>query len=96
MNGIRAAFTGRLGKDAEIRATRDGKPWVSFPVAVDTDRDSETGTAWIRCAMFGELVDTTAPRLIKGAQVYIEGRLTLRPWTGADGKARAGSASRRR
>lgn len=38
MNGIAAAFTGRLGKDAELRTTRDGKPWAAFPVAVDTTK----------------------------------------------------------
>jgi hypothetical protein len=32
MNGIHGCFTGRLGKDAEVRTTRDGKPWASFSV----------------------------------------------------------------
>lgn len=31
MNGVHAAFTGRIGKDAEVRTTRDGKPWASLP-----------------------------------------------------------------
>jgi hypothetical protein len=26
INGIHAAFTGRIGKDAEVRTARDGKP----------------------------------------------------------------------
>ena len=41
MNGIHAAFTGRIGKDAEVRTARDGKPWASFPVAVDAKTDGE-------------------------------------------------------
>jgi single-strand DNA-binding protein len=90
VNGIHAAFTGRIGKDAEVRTTRDGKPWAAFPVAVDTNVDSEAGTSWVRCALFGDTVDTLAPRLTKGTQVYCEGRMTLRSWTDADGKARAG------
>ena len=90
MNGIHAAFTGRLGKDCEVRTTRAGKPWAAFPVAVDTNVDSEAGTAWVRVALFGDTVDAMAPRLTKGAEIYCEGRLTLRPWTDADGKARAG------
>jgi hypothetical protein len=32
MNGIHAAFTGCIGQDAEIRATRDGKPWAADTV----------------------------------------------------------------
>lgn len=35
MNGIHAAFTGHIGRDAEVRADRDGKTWASFPVVVD-------------------------------------------------------------
>ena len=90
MNGITACFTGRIGKDAEIRTTRAGKPWAAFPVAVDTDVDREAGTSWVRVALFGDTVDALASRLIKGAEIYCEGRLSLRPWTDADGKTRAG------
>jgi single-strand DNA-binding protein len=86
MNGITACFVGRLGKDAEVRATKAGKSWASFTVAVDTNVDSEAGTAWVRVALFGDTVDALAPRLTKGTEIYCEGRLTLRPWTDADGK----------
>jgi single-strand DNA-binding protein len=90
MNGITAAFTGHLGKDAEVRTTRVGKPWASFSVAVDTDKDAEAGTSWVRVALFGDTVEELAPRLLKGVEVYVEGRLTLRPWTDAEGKERVG------
>ena len=83
MNGIYAAFTGRIGKDAEVRSTRDGKPWASFPVAVDAKADSETPTTWVRVALFGDIVGTLAPKLTKGADVYCGGSmpLTARPFT---------------
>ncbi|MGH8538377.1 MAG: single-stranded DNA-binding protein [Gammaproteobacteria bacterium] len=90
MNGIQAAFTGRVGKDAEVRSTREGKPWASFPVAVDTKADGEAAVAWVRVALFGDTVGALAPRLTKGAEVYCEGRLSLGTWTGKDGEARAG------
>jgi single-strand DNA-binding protein len=90
VNGISAAFTGRLGKDAELRVTRDGKPWESFNLAVDTTKDSEAGTAWVRVAFFADTVGALAPRLVKGAQVFCEGRLSLRPWKHADGRERIG------
>ena len=38
MNGIHAALTGRIGKDAEVRTARDGKPWASM---VDAKTDGE-------------------------------------------------------
>jgi hypothetical protein len=43
MNGITAAFTGRIGKDAEVRTTKDEKPWASFPVAVDSTCERARG-----------------------------------------------------
>lgn len=88
MNGIHAAFTGRIGKDAEVRAARDGKPWASFPVAVDTKADGEAPPTWVRVAFFG--AGTAAPRLTKGTQIYCEGRLSLGTWTGRDGEAKSG------
>jgi single-stranded DNA-binding protein len=59
-------------------------------VAVDTQKDNEAATAWVRVSLFGDSVDELLPRLTKGAQVYVEGKLTLRPWTDADGRERAG------
>jgi hypothetical protein len=46
MNGVHAAFEGRIGEDAEVRSTRDGKPWISFPVAVDIRADGEAPATW--------------------------------------------------
>jgi single-strand DNA-binding protein len=90
MNGISAAFTGRLGKDAELRTTKAGSSWASFPVCVDNDKDNEAGSTWVRVALFGTSVSDLAPRLTKGVEVYTEGRLTLRPWVDAEGKERSG------
>jgi single-stranded DNA-binding protein len=63
MIGITACFTGRLGKDAEIRNARDGAPWASFPVAVDTKPGDETAATWVRVAVFGNTVIPLTPRL---------------------------------
>jgi single stranded DNA-binding protein len=90
VNGITACFIGRIGADATVRTTKDGKSWASFSVAVDTDKDAEAAMSWVRVALFGDSVDALAPRLTKGVQVYVEGRLTLRPWTDAEGRERAG------
>jgi single-strand DNA-binding protein len=90
MNGITACFVGHVGKNAEIRITKTGKRWASFSVAVDTDRDAEAATSWVRVALFGDSVDELAPRLVKGVEVYCEGRLSVRPWTDANGRERSG------
>lgn len=90
MNSIHAAFTGHIGRDAEIRTARDGKPWVSFPVAVDTKADGEAPATWVRVALFGDTVGAMAPRLTKGIGVYCEGRLSLGTWADKDGELRSG------
>ena len=90
MIGITACFTGCLGKDAEIRNARDGAPWASFPVAVDPKPGDETAATWVRVAVFGNTVTPLTPRLIKGALVYCEGRMTLGTWTDRNGQAKSG------
>ena len=40
MNGIHAAFTGRIGRDAEVRTARYDKSWAPFPRGEDSVEDS--------------------------------------------------------
>jgi hypothetical protein len=48
MHGIHAAFEGRLGREAELRVTRQGKPWLSFSLAMDTEGEDDTKTThWL-------------------------------------------------
>ena len=61
MNGIHAAFTGRIGKDAEVRTARDGKPWAPFPVTVDAKADGEAPAIWVRVALFGDVMGALVP-----------------------------------
>jgi single-strand DNA-binding protein len=91
MHGIHAAFEGRLGREAELRATKKGKPWLSFSLAVDTEgEDDALTTTWVRVAYFGEDADSLVGRLQKGVEVYCEGRLRLDTWTPKDGVRRSG------
>jgi single-strand DNA-binding protein len=85
-----AAFSGSLGKDCEVRNTKDGTPWLSFPAVVDSDRGPDEFPTWIRVSRFGDGVEALAPRLAKGVQVYCEGSLRLSEWTGRDGEKRTG------
>jgi hypothetical protein len=36
------------------RCTSAGKPWASFPVAVDAKADGEVPATWVRVALFGD------------------------------------------
>ena len=59
-------------------------------MAVDTKADGEAPATWVRVAFFRDTGGTVASRLTEGTEVYCEGRLSLRTWTGRDGEARAG------
>jgi single-strand DNA-binding protein len=55
-----------------------------------TDRNGakQKRTEWHRVVAFGQLADTSERLLSKGRQVYIEGRLTTRPYEAKDGSGR--------
>jgi single-strand DNA-binding protein len=92
MFGITACCTGRLGGDADMRFTRAGKPFVSFSLAVDQrkgDDGTEPETQWLKVTQFDVAEDLNA-RLVKGASVYVEGRLKLSRWEAPDGSPRSG------
>lgn len=77
---------GRLGRDPEIRYTQDGVAVANFPLATtETWKDKETGekkekTEWHRIVAFNKLAEICGKYLVKGKQVYIEGKLQTRSW----------------
>jgi single-strand DNA-binding protein len=84
-------IVGNLGRDPETRyMPTSGEPVTSIAVAT-TDRwkDKSTGeqkevTEWHRVSFFGKLAEIAEKYLKKGSQVYIEGRLRTRKYTGKD------------
>ncbi len=91
MDGLVCALQGRLGQDAELRYTAQGKPMAQFSVAVEDARAPEgTPAQWVRIALFGERAEDLVEKLTKGCEVYSEGKLTLRTWEAADGVTRSG------
>jgi len=85
MNGIEAAFEGRIGKVGELRTSQSGKPWCSISVVVGKDDDS----TWLNVAVFGEQAETVAG-LEKGTRIYVEGRLSLDTWQDREGNTKTG------
>jgi hypothetical protein len=86
MSGIESAFFGALGADAEQKTSKAGKQYVRLRVRVG-DGD---GAQWVSVMSFDADAIAAAERLIKGARVYIEGRISLDEWTGQDGNKRHG------
>jgi hypothetical protein len=75
----------RLGQDVELRRSENGKDWVRLSVGVG-EGDEVT---WVSVAIFEEKARALAG-LAEGAEVYVEGRLSLSTWTGRDGTQRTG------
>jgi single-stranded DNA-binding protein len=88
VNGLTGCCTGKLGGDAELRYTRDGRPFVSFTLAVD-QKDPEAETQWLKVVRFG-VEEDLVPKLVKGASAYAEGYVKLNRWEAPDGSPRSG------
>jgi single-stranded DNA-binding protein len=86
MSGIEVALFGVLGRDAESKVSKSGKPYLRLNIR-SGDGDA---AQWISTMVFGDDVQELAPKLVKGARVYIEGSIKLDAWTGADGAQRHG------
>lgn len=81
---------GHLGKDPEMRYTPSGKPVTTFTVAVSRTWNSADGerhneTEWFNVVAWGTLAEICKQYLVKGQQVYVEGRLQTRRWDDKEG-----------
>jgi len=81
-------FTGRLGKDCEVRFLPNGKAVCSFSVAVESGYGGNKATNWINCALFEKRAEALAPYLLKGALVGVTGPLAIEEWADKDGNKR--------
>lgn len=90
----RAAISGNLTRDAELRATSGGTSVLSFSVAVNDRRKNQQTGQWedvphfVDCTMFGARADKLAAHLVKGTKVAIEGKLRYSSWE-RDGQRRS-------
>ncbi len=77
---------GNCGSDPEMRFTPSGNPVTSFSVAVnDKFGDTET-TEWFNVVAWKKLAETCNQYLVKGQQVYVEGRQQTRTWDDKEGQ----------
>jgi single-strand DNA-binding protein len=89
----KAILVGNLGRDAELRYTSGGTPVASVRIATTeryTDRDGQKkeDTQWHDVVIWGKTAEALHEYLVKGKQIYVEGRLQTRKWTDKEGKDR--------
>jgi single-strand DNA-binding protein len=83
---------GHLGKDAETKFTPSGASVTNFTLATNRRwKDQATGewkeeTDWHRCVLWRS--ENISAYLLKGKQIYIEGRLQTRSYDDKDGQKR--------
>ena len=81
---------GHLGKDAETKFTPSGISISRFSLATNRrSKDSQSGewkdiTDWHNIAMWR--TENVANFLLKGKQIYVEGRLETRSWEDKEGQ----------
>ncbi len=63
----------RLGRDAELRSTQNGKQLLSFAGAYDIGFGDNKKTQWIDCTLWGDRAAKVQQYMVKGAQVVITG-----------------------
>ena len=70
-------LSGRLVKDPEIRATKDGTMVGNFILAVDRrfKKDGQPEADFPRCIAWGKTADFAEKYLTKGTKIMIAGRL---------------------
>lgn len=67
-------FTGRLGKDPEVKFLPDGTSVCNFSLASSTSNKKHP-TIWVNCAAFGKLAEICGNYLKKGSHVGVSGEL---------------------
>ena len=83
---IEAAFLGTLGKDADRKTSQNGKAYLRLNVRIGDGATAQ----WVAVTTFDEDATAMPGGFIKGAAVYVEGKLTLDRWTATSGEQRSG------
>ena len=84
---------GHAGSDADLKYTAGGKPVTNFSVAVNESFKNSNGdnvdrVEWFRCVAWNGLAEVAGQYVIRGKQLYLEGRLQTRKYDDKEGKER--------
>lgn len=85
---------GRIGRDAETKYTKAGKPLAVWPLAVDDGFGDNKVTTWFDCVMFGDRGTKLAEYIVKGGQLAVSGSIRLDTYTSKDGTDKSKIAMR--
>jgi single-strand DNA-binding protein len=86
-------LVGNLGRDAELRYTPGGAAVSTLNLATtevwnDKQGQKQEKTEWHRIVLWGKQAESLQEYLVKGKQIYVEGRLQTRQWDDKEGNKR--------
>ena len=86
-------LVGNLGRDAELRYTPGGAAVATLNLATtevwnDKQNQRQEKTEWHRVVLWGKPAESLQEYLVKGKQIYVDGRLQTRQWDDKDGNKR--------
>lgn len=81
---------GNLGRDPELKSTPSGQSVARFSIATtetlkNAQGEKQSKTEWHNIVVWGKAAEIADKYLRKGKQVYVEGRIQYREYTGQDG-----------
>ena len=90
MSVNKVILLGRLGRDPEVRYMPNGEAVCNFSIATSETWNDRNGqrqerTEWHNITLYRRLAEIAGQYLKKGREVYIEGRIQSRKYTGKDG-----------
>ena len=93
MSVNKVILVGRLGRDPEVRYMPNGEAVANFSMVTteqwkDRNDERKERAEWHISSMYRGLAEVAGQYLKKGSQVYIEGRIQSRKYTGKDGVER--------
>lgn len=90
MNVNKVMLVGRLTRDPEVRTTPSGQSVTSIGLATgrtwtDKSGQKQEKTTFHNVVFWGRLAEVAGQYLVKGQEIFVEGRLDTRTYTGKDG-----------
>lgn len=86
-------LVGNLGNDPEVRYMPNGNAVANLSLATSESWKDQHGqmqerTEWHRITMYKRLAEIAGEYLVKGSQIYTEGKLQTRKWQDQQGQDR--------
>lgn len=76
MNSVN--LIGRITKDLTLKKSSNGNSYIDYTLAVNDFFNGEKQTQFISCVSFGKTAENIAVNVVKGQQLGVEGKLTVK------------------